>query len=174
MRHGGWAPQHEWASSPVKCDPVGSGRPATVLVVETEILVALMIEQTLADAGYRPLRSEDGWSGPNGVVDADTLAAAVLNLKVDGRLDGRDVIRRLRAARPSLPVVVVTGFPPGAPQADLRGLGGPTLRLPKPFDCLYLTAWLAVSLAPHRAPGPMQHAEPIRRSVERRAQGRAI
>ncbi len=53
------------------------------------------------------------------------------------------MIRRLRASRPGLPVAVVTGYGPEAPQADLRGLGGPTLRLHKPFDCEELTRRLA-------------------------------
>ena len=42
-----------------------------------------------------------------------------------------------------MPVVVVTGFDPRAPQADLRGLGGPTVRLQKPFDCDELVERLA-------------------------------
>jgi FixJ family two-component response regulator len=35
--------------------------------------------------------------------------------------------------RPDLPIVVITGFAGEAPQADLRGLGGPIARLEKPF-----------------------------------------
>jgi hypothetical protein len=31
-------------------------------------------------------------------------------------------------------VVVVTGYAPLAPQADLRGIGGPTARLQKPVE----------------------------------------
>ena len=41
---------------------------------------------------------------------------------------------RIAAALNDCSAVVVTGFHPEAPQADLRGLGGPTLRLCKPFD----------------------------------------
>ncbi len=42
-----------------------------------------------------------------------------------------------------MPVLVVTGFDPRAPEADLRGLGGPIVRLGKPFDCDELLARLA-------------------------------
>jgi len=42
-----------------------------------------------------------------------------------------------------VPVVVVTGVDPRAPEADLRGLGGPTVRLQKPFDCHELVERLA-------------------------------
>ena len=57
------------------------------------------------------------------------------------QLEIRD--RRLREQHPSMPVVVVTGFDPRAPEADLRGLGGPIVRLGKPFDCDELLARLA-------------------------------
>ena len=52
-----------------------------------------------------------------------------------------------------LPVVVVTAFAPDAPEADLRGLGGPTLRLRKPFDFDGLAAGVAAVRAAPAAPG---------------------
>ncbi|MBX6747869.1 MAG: hypothetical protein IRY87_38030 [Acetobacteraceae bacterium] len=55
-----------------------------------------------------------------------------MDLRLQGKTDGREVIRRLRDRIPGLPVVVVTGFHPLAPEADLRGIGGPTARLIKP------------------------------------------
>ena len=104
-------------------------RPApTVLVVEDEALIAMLVADTLAEAGYRPVLTPEGR-------DAPVADAAVVDLRLADGQDGRDVVRGLRAQRPALPVVVVTGFHPEAPQADLRGLGGPTLRLTKPFDC---------------------------------------
>ncbi len=104
--------------------------PPTVLVVEDEALVAMMVQDTLADAGYRPAWSPDGRGG--GL--CPHACAAVVDLRLADGLDGRQVVRELRGRRPALPVVVVTGFHPEAPEADLRGLGGPTLRLHKPFD----------------------------------------
>jgi CheY-like chemotaxis protein len=62
------------------------------------------------------------------------LRAAIANLNLPGGMSGNEVIRRLRASRPRLPVVVVTGYAPLAPQADLRGIGGPTARLQKPVE----------------------------------------
>jgi DNA-binding response OmpR family regulator len=80
------------------------------------------------------------------------VAAAVMDLRLADGLDGRDVVRRLRARRPALPVVVVTGFRPEAPEADLRGLGWPTLGLHKPFDCDDLAAGVAAVMAATAAP----------------------
>ena len=58
--------------------------------------------------------------------------AAVVDLRLADGLDGRDVLLRLRAQHPGMPVVATTGFDPKASEADLRGLGGPTLRLGPP------------------------------------------
>jgi DNA-binding response OmpR family regulator len=114
-----------------------------VLVVEDEALVAMLVEDVLAGAGYRPVWSPDGRTDPAAPERAAGTSAAVVDLRLADGGDGREVVRRLRGRRPDLPVVVVTGFHPEAPQADLRGLGGPTVRLCKPFDCDDLLAHLA-------------------------------
>lgn len=115
----------------------------TVLIVEDEALIAMMLEQMLADAGYRALWSPDGRGEEDDADGVTRLAAAVVDVRLDAGLDGRDVIRRLRRWRPTLPVAVVTAYSLDAPQADLRGLGGPTLRLGKPVNTARLLGWLA-------------------------------
>jgi DNA-binding response OmpR family regulator len=108
----------------------------TVLVVEDEALIAALVSDILAEAGYRPVWMPDGPAAPPGSGGGGAAAAraAVVDLRLAYGLDGRDVLRRLRARHPGLPAVVTTGFDPRAPEADLRGLGGPTARLGKPFD----------------------------------------
>jgi DNA-binding response OmpR family regulator len=120
--------------------------PPTVLIVEDEALIAMLLEDTLAGAGYRPLLAPDGRAAPPCPAAGGTGAApqaAVVGLRLAGGLDGREVVGRLRERNPSMPVVVVTGFDPRAPEADLRGLGGPIVRLGKPFDCHELLERLA-------------------------------
>ena len=137
----------------------------TVLVVEDEALVAMLVEDTLADAGYGSIWSPDGGAASGGGEGgADAAAAAVVDLRLADGLDGREVVRRLRERRPALPVVVVTGFHPEAPQADLRGLGGPTLRLCKPFDCQDLAGGVGAVLG-----APAAHAAPRRRRTDLKA-----
>jgi DNA-binding response OmpR family regulator len=107
----------------------------TVLVVEDEALIAALVSDILAEAGYRPVWMPDGPAAPPGSGGGAAAArAAVVDLRLAYGLDGRDVLRRLRARHPGMPAVVTTGFDPQAPEADLRGLGGPTARLGKPFD----------------------------------------
>ena len=124
----------------------------TVLVVEDEALVAMMVTDTLAEAGYRVVRALDAPATPPDRRPGAAPDAAVVNLRLADGLDGRDVIRALRRRRPDLPVVVVTGYGPFAPEANLRGLGGLTVRLGKPVDCEALLEHLARLLA---RPSPM-------------------
>ena len=145
--------------------------PPTVLVVEDEALIAMLVEDTLAGAGYRPLLAPDGRAAPpcprHGAAEAaEAPRAAVVGLRLAGGLDGREVVGRLRQQHPSMPVVVVTGFDPQAPEADLRGLGGPIVRLGKPFDCDELLGRLADLLG--GGPAAPALAERRRRASEAR------
>lgn len=132
-----------------------------VLVVEDEALIAMLVADALAGAGYRPVVAPDGRVAPRRPEHATAARAAVVGLRLGGGLDGRDVVRRLRERHPAMPVVVVTGFGPRAPEADLRGLGGPTARLRKPFDCDELLERLASMLV-----GPPAPTAPRRRASD--------
>ncbi len=134
----------------------------TVLVVEDDALIAMLVFDVLAEAGYRPLWTPDGRAAPAGPGGGAAAArAAVVDLRLADGLDGRDVIRRLRERCPSMPAVVTTGFDPRAPEADLRGLGGPTVRLGKPFDGDALLERLAGVLG-----APATPAAPRRRASD--------
>jgi DNA-binding response OmpR family regulator len=131
---------------PAMMTDAGDDAPSTVLVVEDEALVAMLVADTLAAAGYRPAWSPDGRTGPASAERVRDATAAVVDLRLSDGRDGRQVVRRLRERHPALPVVVVTGFHREAPQADLRGVGGPTLRLHKPVDCDDLVSGLSLVL----------------------------
>jgi DNA-binding response OmpR family regulator len=101
-----------------------------VLVVDDEALLALEMEDLLTAAGFATLIACTEAAAR--AVPAADLSVAVVNLRLNGELLGHGIIRALRRQRPNLPVVVVTGYDSDAPQADLRGLGWPTVRLQKP------------------------------------------
>jgi ActR/RegA family two-component response regulator len=100
------------------------------LVVDDEALLALEMEELLATAGFATVIACTAAAAR--AVPAETLSVAVVNLRLNGELLGHGIIRSLRRLRPNLPIVVVTGYDSDAPQADLRGLGWPTVRLQKP------------------------------------------
>jgi CheY-like chemotaxis protein len=108
---------------------------SVILVVEYEAILALELEQILTGAGHEVVLATNGHSAFAKAADpAMRVLAAVVNLTLLDGVTGREVVRRLRAQRPGLPIVVVTGYSPLAPQADLRGLGGPTVRLEQPIQ----------------------------------------
>ena len=119
--------------------------PTRVLLAEDEALIALSLADLLEAEGHEVALAHDG---------ADALAAArrlggALDVLVTDltmpRMGGEDLIRELRAERPGLPVVVVTGSAPfGGAEALRRHAGGdgPLLLLLKPPDYADLAAAL--------------------------------
>jgi len=106
-------------------------RPAPLaLIVEDEALLALEIEDLLMAEGFRTLIVHTETEART--LTVEHLAVAVVNLRLVEDLAGQRIIRFLRSRIPMLPVVVVTGYDGQAPQANLRGLGWPTIRVHKP------------------------------------------
>jgi CheY-like chemotaxis protein len=130
---------------------LGTAARLVILVVEYEAMLALDLEQILTGAGHKVVLAADGPTAFAKAADpAVRVLAAIVHLNLPDGVTGREVICRLRAQHPGLPVVVVTGYSPLAPQADLRGLGGPTVRLQKPIQPERLLQRLSASPAPQR------------------------
>jgi CheY-like chemotaxis protein len=128
---------HALGEENVLDDPLPPRRGLRVLVAEDEALIAMAIEQELLDRGYEVTLASDGqealdlWAahGPFDVLVSDMQMP---------RLAGNDLVRRLRAEHPGLPVVVVSANY-GPKNADaLLALGRPLSILTKPihFDRL--------------------------------------
>ena len=100
------------------------------LIVEDEALLALDIEDLLMAEGFRTLIVYTEAAARALVVEH--FAVAVVNLRLAENLVGQHIIRFLRSRSPMLPVVVVTGYDGQALQANLCGLGWPTIRVHKP------------------------------------------
>ncbi|TCZ50676.1 response regulator [Roseicella aquatilis] len=109
----------------------GEARPLA-LIVEDEALLALLVEDLLVAEGFDTSIATTGAEATTSATAAGQITVAVVNLRLGSDLAGQRIIRALRQQIPDLPVVVMTGFGADAPQADLRGLGWPTMRLAKP------------------------------------------
>jgi PAS domain S-box-containing protein len=105
----------------------------TLLLVEDDEDVRRMLSRLLLHEGYRVLVAADG-------VEAEALArrhagdiALLITDLVMPRLGGGETAQRLRALRPGLRVLFMSGYPGGA--EEVRGLdGGHGHFLPKPFS----------------------------------------
>lgn len=118
-----------------------------VLVIEDEVLIAMLMEQILIDAGYAVVAAFTGEEALQKAGAVDRIALVVTDLRLAYGIDGRSVLRELRVKCPSLPAVVVTGFGQWLHEADLRGVGGPTARLMKPFVAEELIACITSLLS---------------------------
>jgi len=107
--------------------------PLRVLMAEDEMLAAEVLQEGLVDAGYEVLAAPDGQAALELVAAGAGFDVLLTDLRMP-RLDGRELIIRLRAERPALPVVVMTGFPPPQGAAGLHDGSGPLRLLTKPIE----------------------------------------
>ena len=110
--------------------PDGSG---TILLVEDEMPVRALARRVLEQAGYTVLEAEDGVEGSR---VADQFAGHIDLLVTDvvmPNLGGRGLVERLRATRPNMAVLFISGYPDG--EVERGGLTSDgAIYLEKPFS----------------------------------------
>ena len=105
----------------------------TVLIVDDEIIIAMAGEAVLAGQGHTPLVATGVEEAMVLAEDAPRLDAAVVDLQL-GTGSGAELIGKLRALWPGLPVVISTGYALNAEErATLNPTGGRTIVLKKPW-----------------------------------------
>ena len=99
-----------------------------ILLVDDEVLAIIALEQSLLDEGFRVTTAFDGREALEHWRDGP-FDALVTDLRMPV-MDGNELIRRTRAQRPTLPVIVMT-----ADSGALRHPESERLRvLHKPFS----------------------------------------
>lgn len=124
-----------------------------ILLVEDEPLVALVLETALADEGFDVSTAPDGIAALR-LADSTEIDLLLTDVLMPG-MDGIELVATLRARRPELPVVLMTGYVPLDGRdalARLRDEGTPILH--KPFPPEAATAAVRARLA--RVPGGAQ------------------
>lgn len=114
---------------------------AAVLVIDDDPSVRAVIGQLLQSLGYEPLLAADGPTGLAVIrAAAPPVAAVLLDLTMPLML-GDEVARRIAAAHPGLPVVLMSGNlnTPGAPDVSRLPVAAV---LSKPFALRQLRALL--------------------------------
>jgi len=118
-----------------------------ILVVEDEAAIADFVQRGLTAEGHRVEVAGDGPSGEQRALETD-VDLVILDRMLPGR-DGLDVLARIRASKPGLPVIVLTARGEIADRVD--GLdAGATDYVVKPFAFDELAARVRAHL---RAPG---------------------
>jgi PAS domain S-box-containing protein len=101
---------------PAQIAEVGAGQ--TVLVIDDEPVVRMLILEVLAEAGYSALEAEDGPTGLKILEAVDQLALLITDVGLPGGMNGRQVADAARIAKPDLKVLFVTGFAENAAVAN--------------------------------------------------------
>ena len=115
----------------------GGGR--TVLVIDDEPMVRMLIVEVLDEAGFRALEADDGPSGLQLLEQHPDIALLVTDVGLPGGMNGRQVADAARQNRPDLRVLFVTGYAENA--AVGNGLLDPGMEIiTKPFVMTELAA----------------------------------
>jgi PAS domain S-box-containing protein len=85
----------------------GSGR--TVLVIEDEVLVRMLVVETLTELGFRSIEAEDGPSGLSILQSRQSIDLLVTDIGLPG-LNGRQIADAARLVRPELKILFMTGY----------------------------------------------------------------
>jgi signal transduction histidine kinase len=133
--------------------PDGPGRSETVLVVDDEEPVRLMVQRILARAGYQVLPAADAAEAlAISRSHAGPVHCLITDLAMPG-LPGSELTRRLGAERPELAVLYMSGYA----EADLHHVGNADNRvnlLPKPFTRVDLLNAVRATISESRAAHP--------------------
>ena len=109
-----------------------SGAGETVLVIDDEATVRMLIVEILREAGYAALEADDGPSGLKILESGVRLDLLITDVGLPGGMNGRQVADAARQVRPSLKVLFVTGYAENA--AVGNGLLEPGMEvITKPF-----------------------------------------
>jgi len=106
-RYAGAAESDEASSEPVSSER-GDGE--SVLVIEDEETIRLLIAEVLAESGYEVMTAKDGASGLRLLQSNRRIDLLLTDVGLPGGLNGRQVADAARLARPRLKVLFVTGY----------------------------------------------------------------
>lgn len=127
----------------------------TIVVIEDEDPIRRGIADALRIAGYEPIEAADGEAGLT-EAQRDGVDLVLLDILLP-KMNGFEVLERLRLTKPSLPVIMLTAR--GSEDDRVRGLrGGADDYVVKPFSARELLARVTAVLrrSPER-PAPVVH-----------------
>ncbi len=106
-RHG--VPEH--AETPRQApEPASVASNETVLVIDDEPTVRMLVSDVLGELGYRTLEAVDGASGLRLVRSGARIDLLITDVGLPGGLNGRQVADAARVTKPALRVLFITGY----------------------------------------------------------------
>jgi PAS domain S-box-containing protein len=90
------------------------GRGETVLVVDDEDVIRMLVVEVLEESGYTVVQAEDGPAALRLLEGSDDIRLLVTDVGLPHGMNGRQLADRARIQRPGLKVIFITGFADGA------------------------------------------------------------
>jgi CheY-like chemotaxis protein len=120
----------------------GAARSAgPVLLVEDDPEVRRIVRLQLTALGHAVIEAGDGVEAWSLIEAVPEIAILVTDTVMPGAIGGRELVARVRALRPQMPILMITGYASDNALAGTAELDVPVLR--KPFDQETLAASLA-------------------------------
>jgi DNA-binding response OmpR family regulator len=113
----------------------------TLMIVEDEALVAILLRDELQNAGYKVLDLTDRHAEALEVAKAEKPDLALVNIRLAGRDDGIKLTEHLKAM--GIPVLLISGQVSRASSSKTVALGS----MPKPYDAAEMVLAVAYLLA---------------------------
>jgi DNA-binding response OmpR family regulator len=113
----------------------------TLMIVEDEALVAILLRDELQNAGYKVLDLTDRHAEALEVAKAEKPDLALVNIRLAGRDDGIELSEHLKAME--IPVLLISGQVSRASSAKTVAIGS----MPKPYDAAEMVLAVAYLLA---------------------------
>ncbi|MBP2290993.1 hybrid sensor histidine kinase/response regulator [Azospirillum rugosum] len=136
---------------PCAVAPLPTAARGTVLVVEDEAIVRMLLVEALAEQGFTVLEAEDGNAAAAILASAKDIDLLATDVGLPG-LNGRQLAEMARAQRPELKVLFLTGYAYNASidgaSVDKAMLGPNTELLGKPIRIDAFLAKVQAMLAP--------------------------
>ena len=107
-RHRGAAEGFASAVDAESAPPSGQGE--TILVVDDEPSVRMLVVDLLEDLGYTVLEAEDGASGLRLLQSGARIDLLISDVGLPGMMNGRQMADAARVKRPGLKVLFITGY----------------------------------------------------------------
>jgi CheY-like chemotaxis protein len=105
----------------------------TVLVVDDEATIRMLVTEVLSDLGYAALEAADGASGLELLRSGARIDLLISDIGMSGGMNGRQMVNVARQLRPDLKVLFITGYAEQAFLGDGRLESGMQV-MTKPFS----------------------------------------
>ena len=107
----------------------------SVLVVEDEPMLLMVVAETLRDAGYHVLEARNGEAALALLDEYPDIDLLITDIKMPG-INGYQVAKKSLELRPKLKVLLMTGYAQDPIPKQVAELGIPILHKPFDFDAL--------------------------------------